>query len=89
MRIRVVEVTRRFEWQYQRLPKRVRAVARERERIFRENPFDPRLRVHKLHGKEREAWVFSIAQAYRIKFVFLSADRVLFLEVGTHDIYRS
>lgn len=84
----MVEVTRQFERQYQRVPKRVREAARERERIFRENPFDPRLRTHKLHGKEREAWAFSITKAYRIKFVFIAASHVLFLEIGTHELYK-
>ncbi|OHA00151.1 MAG: hypothetical protein A3C07_00170 [Candidatus Sungbacteria bacterium RIFCSPHIGHO2_02_FULL_47_11] len=62
--------------------------AKEREQIFREDAFDPRLRTHKLHGKNQHSWAFWIDYNYRIKFIFLDEGEVLFLDVGTHDIYR-
>ncbi|MEJ0053498.1 MAG: hypothetical protein WDN10_02110 [bacterium] len=52
------------------------------------DPFLPSLGTHKLHGKDRGAWAFSIDRKYRIKFVFIAGDRILFLDVGTHDIYE-
>ena len=55
--------------------------------LFRANPFDPILRTHKLHGKEKEAWAFWIDYTYRIKFIFLNDDVALFLDIGTHEIY--
>lgn len=71
-----------------RLPRRIVEKAKEREQIFQEDAFDPRLRIHKLHGKEKESWAFWIDYTYRIKFVFLNEEAVLFLDVGAHDIYR-
>ena len=59
--------------------------AKEKELIFRRNPFDARLNTHKLHGKDKECWAFSVIHAYRIKFIFLSDEEVLFLDIGTHD----
>jgi len=88
MRIREVEVASRFERQYRKLPKAIREAAKEKEAIFRVNPFDPRLDTHKLHGKEKIAWAFSVNRRYRIKFIFLDEVHVLFLEIGTHEIYR-
>ena len=83
-----VSYSRVFLKKLSRLPQRLINQAHEREAIFRENPFDPRLETHKLHGKESDAWAFSINRSYRIKFVFLTDVSVLFLDVGTHDIYR-
>lgn len=88
MVIREVRTSSRFERQYKNLPNRIKRAAKEKETIFRKDPFDSRLDTHKLHGKEREVWAFSIARSYRIKFIFLKEGIVLFLEVGTHDIYK-
>lgn len=71
-----------------RLPQKVAKRARERELIFLEDAFDSRLRTHKLHGREKESWAFWIDYTYRIKFIFLNEGEVLFLDVGTHDIYK-
>ena len=68
---------------------RIKKLAVKKEKIFRDNPFNPRLETHKLHGKEKEAWSFSINRDYRIKFIFLGKQEVLFFEVGAHEIYKS
>ena len=88
MRIGMIHLTERFEKEYRRLPKTVKETTQKKETIFRENPFDPRLETHKLHGKDKEAWSFSVNRLYRVKFIFLTSQSVLFLEVGTHEIYR-
>lgn len=56
-----------------------------KENIFRNNPFDSRLKTHKLHGKDKKYWAYSITGDYRIKFLFLDDDSILYLHVGTHD----
>ena len=89
MEIREIRATRKFERQYRKLPKEITTAAKEKEIIFRRDPFDPRLETHKLHGKEKEAWAFSVTRSYRIKFIFLAKESVLFLEIGAHDIYYS
>lgn len=84
----IVKVSNRFEKSYFKLPKEVKELAKKKEFIFRDNPFDPQLDTHKLHGKDKDSWSFSITGKYRIKFIFVSERAVLFLEVGTHDIYQ-
>ena len=83
-----ITVSPRFEKSYKSLPKRIKEKAKEQELVFRKNPFDPRLKTHRLTGREKEAWAFSINYSYRIKFIFLTEDEVLFLDVGTHEIYK-
>lgn len=84
----IIKTTVNFERHYRGVPQKVKEKAKEKEKIFRINPFDHRLRTHKLHGKEKNSWAFSIDYAYRIKFIFLNEEEVLFLDIGTHDVYK-
>lgn len=86
-RIESVEYSNRFLKKLSRLAKSVSEGAHEKELMFKADAFNPQLRTHKLHGKDRGAWAFWITNKYRIKFMFLDDTRVLFLDVGTHAIY--
>lgn len=87
-RIENVKYSTRFLKRLSSLPANVTKKAKEREVIFQADAFNPSLRTHKLHGKDEEAWAFWIDYTYRIKFIFLGEGAVLFLDVGTHDVYR-
>lgn len=88
MAIKEIKVLSVFGKQYKKLPKKIKEIVKEKENIFRTNPFDHRLNTHKLHGKEKELLAFWIDYHYRIKFIFLDRETVLFLEIGTHGIYK-
>ena len=88
MAIQEIKVSPLFEKHYKKLPKKIKEKAKEKEKIFREDPFHPLLRTHKLHGKDKDCWAFWIDYRYRIKFIFLSENKVLFLDIGPHDIYK-
>ncbi len=77
----------RFEKSYRKLPLHLRTKAEAREALFRENPFDARLDTHKLHGKLKHQWSFSVDGKCRILFEFIASE-VVFIDVGDHDIYR-
>jgi len=83
-----IETKPRFDRHYRKLSKRLKEAAKEKEPLFRENLFHPSLRTHKLHGKEKGAWAFWINYHYRIKFLFLSDNNALFLDIGRHDFYE-
>lgn len=87
MRVKSIHVTTLFAKHFRKLSSRDQEEAIQKERIFRLNPFDARLKTHKLHGKEKETWAFSVSYSCRIKFIFLDEDSVLLLDIGTHDIY--
>ena len=88
MKIKSIYTHPRFDKHYRKLPKDVKNKAEIKEKIFRKNPFDPRLKTHKLHGKEKEAWAFWVDYRYRIKFIFLNEEEVLFLDIGPHKVYK-
>lgn len=78
-----------FAKMYKRLPMQVKKAAERRELIFRENPHDPRLKTHKLSGRLKNYWAFSIDYHYRIIFSFISENEIHFHAIGTHQIYES
>jgi len=83
-----IGVANSFRKTFRRLHPKIQEKAIEKISIFKENPYDSRLDTHKLHGEDKDAWAFSITDHYRIKFTFQSGDKALFLEIGTHDIYK-
>lgn len=50
--------------------------------------YDPILRTHKLKWKLDWYYSFSIDYSYRVLFKFLDRDKILFLNVWDHDIYK-
>ena len=78
----------KFEREYKRLPLKIKKKAEEKEKIFRENPFDKRLKTHKLSGSFKDFWAFSIDQKYRIIFEFTDEKTIWFHLVGDHSIYK-
>lgn len=77
----------KFAKEYKRLPKKVKNSAEEKEKIFRLNPFNTRLKTHRLSGKLKEYYSFSVDYHCRIIFEFVGKDIVWFHSVGTHEIY--
>lgn len=84
----IIRVSSKFKKSYKKLPKSVQDKAKEKEKIFKINSFDSRLDTHKLHGKYKEYWAFTVVGQYRIMFAFISSDRVDFINIGTHEIYN-
>jgi len=78
----------RFARSYKKLPSKVKEIAAKKEKIFRKNPFDVRLKAHKLRGGLKKFWSFSIDDKYRIIFRFQDRETVLFYSVGDHSIYK-
>jgi len=59
--------------------------------IFKENPFDPRLRTHKIQRLSaqynRTIYAVNIEGDLRAVF-FIKDDLVVLADTGTHDIYK-
>lgn len=84
----IIHYSSKFEKEYHKLSLAVKKIAEEKEEIFREDPFASRLKTHKLNGKLKDFWSFSINDKYRIIFEFSSKTEVYFHSVGTHSIYE-
>ena len=79
----------KFAREYKKLPDSIKDIAEEQEILFRKDPFDPRLKTHKLKGKFSGFLSFSVDYKHRIIFEF-SKDKntVYFHSVGDHDVYQ-
>lgn len=80
----------RFRRSYRGLDKQIQAQAEESIALFRRDPFTVRLDTHRLHGKLKKQWSFSVNNRDRILFEFLNKvqTEVVFLDIGDHRIYR-
>jgi mRNA-degrading endonuclease YafQ of YafQ-DinJ toxin-antitoxin module len=52
---------------------------------FTINPFDSSLKTHKLSGKLKEYWSFSLDYDERILFYFTNDEKAVFVDIGSHD----
>ncbi len=78
----------KFAKEYKRLPLKIKKTAEKKENVFRKDPFESSLKTHKLTGKLKEYYSFSIDYQYRIIFEFVKKDIIWFHSVGTHEIYK-
>ena len=55
--------------------------------IFVIDPFDSKLKTHKLSGKLKGLWSFSIEYDLRVVFFFTNdkPKKAIFVDLGTHD----
>lgn len=79
----------KFCREYKKLSNDIKDIAEGNFLIFEDNPFDFRLKTHKLSGKLKGLYSFSIGRKNRIIFEFSSNKKdVYFHSVGNHDIYN-
>ena len=78
----------RFFREYKKLPLEVRRLAEKRTALFRKNPYDFRLKTHKLHGDLAGFHAFWVDYHNRIMFAFVDEQTVEFYSIVDHDIYE-
>lgn len=83
-----VVYTARFLKSLKKLPAAVVEKMEERNSIFQVNPFDSRLGAHKLHGRFRGFWAYSVDYRYRVIFIFSGQKTAVYYNIGDHSIYR-
>lgn len=53
--------------------------------LFTAYPYDPTLKTHKLSGKLKEFWSFSVDYDERVLFYFTEDGKAVFVDIGSHD----
>lgn len=77
-----------FVRDFKKLPSGVQEAAYEKIAAFETDPSHPSLRTHKLQGKLKDFYSFSITYSHRVIFSYETKDIVVFLAIGTHDVYK-
>ncbi|MEX0616657.1 MAG: type II toxin-antitoxin system mRNA interferase toxin, RelE/StbE family [Candidatus Woykebacteria bacterium] len=65
-----IHYSSKFAREYKKLPNSVKDIAENKEDILRLDPFNPRLKTHKLKGELADFYSFSITYQLRIVFHF-------------------
>ena len=53
--------------------------------IFMNDPYDARLKTHKLSGQLKDLWSFRVEYDLRVIFYFSEETKAVFMDIGTHD----
>lgn len=77
-----------FVRHYKRLDPALQIEVEEKLALFRDPENHAQLKVHKLKGRLRGRYSFSVNYKTRIVFVYLSKREVVLLAVGDHDVYK-
>ncbi|MSU57965.1 MAG: hypothetical protein EXS35_07255 [Pedosphaera sp.] len=82
---------RSFWRSWSKLSREQQQTARRAFSIFKQNPFDPRLRAHKIHRLSAHfghtIYAVEIPGDLRAAF-YLEGETVWSVSIGTHDIYK-
>lgn len=89
VKIKKIDFSTRYLRSLKKLPEDIRQKAYEKETVFRQNPFDARLKTHKLSGRFYGYWAYSVDYKNRVIFRFINGDKALFFDIGPHPIYGS
>ena len=84
----IIEYSRWFKKRLDRYNLKQKDKIKEKTWIFVVNPHSPQLKTHKLTGKLKDCWSFSIEHNLRIIFRFKNGNRVEFIDIGSHGIYK-
>lgn len=81
----IFQLTKNFKKRCRQLPRDVQKKIEERLNLFLENPFDPILNNHALHGEYLGCRSINITGDYRAIYFESPKDHATFLTAGTHS----
>jgi len=82
---RSIILHKNFEKRYAKLPEKLKKAFKVRKDLFLENPDDPRLAIHALHGAYKGYESFNVTGDVRVVFKELQKAVFIFADIGTHD----
>lgn len=82
-----ITLSARFIKDITRLQPSEQVAASEKIELFKNRGTHAALKVHKLHGKRKDEYAFSITYSYRAIFSWLTASHALLHTITTHDGY--
>jgi len=77
-----------FVREFKKLPDELQEEAFERMEFFKDKKNHKKLKVHKLRGKLKDFYSFSVTYSHRVVFMYEKNDEVVFLGIGDHNVYK-
>lgn len=83
-----IAYTPQFVRMFRKLEETLKQEAIEKIELFIQDPTHSQLKAHKLKGKLKDRYSFSVNYQTRIIYTLISKDEVAFLAIGDHDVYK-
>ena len=85
-----IELHKTFVKDFKKLNKKIKERFIERKDIFLNNPSNPILNKHKLHGKYKDSFSINISSNVRAIFYLKdNGETAVFVRIGTHsELYK-
>ena len=84
----VIKYKPSFVREFKKLPEGLQVEVFEKIELFRNKENHEKLKVHKLKGKLKDYYSFSVSYSHRIVFAYEKKTEVVFLGIGDHDVYK-
>jgi mRNA-degrading endonuclease YafQ of YafQ-DinJ toxin-antitoxin module len=78
----------KFIKSHREIPQSICEMFDQKKNVFVLNPFHSSLKTHRLQGYLKSYYSFSINYQYRVMFEFVDTNTVIFVNIGTHEIYK-
>ncbi len=73
---------------YKKMSPELKQEVKEKIILFADPSNHERLRVHKLKGKLKGFYSFSVTHAHRVVFQYEKPDVAVLIAIGDHDVYQ-
>ncbi len=77
-----------FVREWKRLPAEQQDEVYEKIELLKHTKNHKLLKVHKLHGRMKKYYAFSVDYRTRVLFEYFAKNEVLLLGIGDHDLYK-
>jgi len=84
----IISAAPSFQKDFKKLDPNLKDEAREKAALLANPKNHAKLKVHKLHGRLKDRYSFSVNYKTRIVFNYLSKKEIVLLAIDDHDIYR-
>jgi addiction module RelE/StbE family toxin len=81
----LITTTKKFDKKIKKQPKKIQEQFKKRIQIFLANDKYPTLKVHKLSGKLKGLWSFSVTGDIRVVFDQDHKGVIILVDIGSHS----
>jgi addiction module RelE/StbE family toxin len=80
-----ITTTKKFDKQFRKQPQKIQKEFAKRIEIFLSDMHNPLLNTHKLSGRLKDLWSFSVSGDIRVVFDKSFGDTVILEAIGSHS----
>jgi mRNA-degrading endonuclease YafQ of YafQ-DinJ toxin-antitoxin module len=84
----VISITPTFQRQFKKLEESLKDEVRQKIFLLQDKGNHESLKVHKLKGRLKNRWSFSVNYRIRIVFDYLNPKEIVLHAIGDHSVYR-